>query len=230
MDFIDKCREKAEKLSAEQLADCQTHHIVPRHHYKNHALNWETFDAAENRVKLSFEDHVKAHQLRYEVYQEPYQEPYQEYGDKFAVTRMLELTKEGMRAMQQAGGQAVNLRWKREGRLMYDREFQKQMGQRSMARPDALEIRSRGGRVGNLRRHRNVTVREEDKYLWCWNGEPFLCTFGFDNGGELCKALFEAKETRLARVSPLIQGFRKSAYGWSCQKIEDQKENPIDPS
>ena len=213
-DFINQCLEKQKSFSREELADCQTHHIVPRHHYKNHARPWETFNAIENIVELTFEDHVKAHQLRFEVYREP--------ADKVAYTIMSNLKEDGMKAMQQAGGQAVNVRWKRERRLMYDPEFQREMARRSMARSDAREIRSRGGKVGNSRRHQNVTVRKEDRYLWCWKGDPFLCTFGFDNGSDLCRELQKAKQTKLDRVSGLIKGFRKSLHGWSCRKIENE--------
>jgi len=33
LDFMNECREKAKSFSSEELANCQTHHIVPRHHY-----------------------------------------------------------------------------------------------------------------------------------------------------------------------------------------------------
>lgn len=212
LDFIKQCREKATGFSDEQLSQCQTHHIVPRHHFKSEQLSFDTFEFPENRVKLTFEDHVKAHELRYEVYGE--------LGDKAAFISMRGLTEEGMLLMQQLGGKAANQIFKRESRQMFDPKFQKEMSDRSMARPDAREIRSEGGKKGNRKRHQNVTVRKEDRYLWFFKGTEFLCTFGFDNGGDLCKELFKAKETKLARVSPLIKGQKKSLYGWSCQKID----------
>ena len=86
LDFIQDCREKAKDYSSEQLGQCQTHHIVPRHHYKNHKLSPETFNLPQNLVELTFEDHVKAHQLRFEVYGE--------YADQVAVKSMKGLKEE----------------------------------------------------------------------------------------------------------------------------------------
>jgi len=141
-----------------------------------------------------------------------------EFADKLAFTRMKGMGEEGMRAFQQAGGQAVNRLLKQEGRVMHDPNFQKEMAARSRARPDALEIRSSAGKKGSRVRHRNVTVRQEDRYLWYFKNEPFLCTFGFDNAGDLLKELDKAKETPLLRVSPWIKGTKRSLYGWSCEK------------
>lgn len=211
LDFIEKCREKEKNYSSEDLQKCQTHHIVPRHHYKANQLPWKTFDLENNRVQLTFEDHVKAHKIRFETYGE--------FGDLLAYQKMESLTKEGFRAMQKAGGQVVNLKFKREGRMMYNSEFQKEMAKRSIARPDAREIRSDAGKKGNRKRHQNRTVKKEDAYLWFFQKTPFLCTFGFDNGGDLCKELNRAQPTKLQRVWPLIKGHKKSLYGWSCEKI-----------
>lgn len=213
LDFIQECRRKYQSYSKEQQDACYTHHIVPRHHYKAHKLNWETFDLAENRVRMTFEDHVKAHELRFEVYTE--------YGDKAAFERMKSLNEEGMRAMQQAGGQTVNIQFKQEGRLMHDPQWQREMSRRSMARSDALQIRSEGGKKGGRKRQENRIVRVEDRYEWFVDGTPFLCTFHLNSGGDLLKALHNARPTNLQRVSPLIYGQRKNLHGWSCRKIED---------
>jgi hypothetical protein len=211
LDFLQECREKAKSFSPEKRGLCQIHHIVPRHHYKSHNLSWETFDLPENLVVLTFDDHVKAHELRFEVYGE--------YADKLAFTRMKGMEKEGFQAFQQAGGQAVNRLLKEKGSMMFDSSFQKEMAKRSMARPDARAIRSAGGKKGNQKRHQNVTVRKEDHYLWYFQNKPFLCTYGFDNGGDLLRELFKAKETPLLRVTPLIKGEKCSLHGWSCEKL-----------
>lgn len=122
--------------------------------------------------------------------------------------------------MQQAGGQAANFFFKRQGRLMHNNEFQREMARRAMVRPDARQIRSEDGKKGSRKHHQNITVRKEDPYLWYFNKQPFLCTFGFDNAGDVVRELLKAKETKLGRISGLIKGYRKSAYGWSCEKIE----------
>lgn len=219
LDFINECRRKAENYSPEQLKACQIHHIVPRHHYKANKLKFDTFDSPNNRVPVTFEDHIKAHQIRFDVYGE--------YGDKVAFTKMANLTQEGMRAMQQTGGQIANIKFKEEGRLMHDPKWQSEMGERSMARPDALSIRSKGGKLGNRKRHQNRTVRFEDRYLWFVEGKPFLCTFGFDNGGDLLRTLHQARPTKLQRISPLITGQKKSLHGWSCQKISENSSQTL---
>lgn len=212
LNFIAKCREKEKRSLPEIDSSYQIHHIVPRHHFKNNDIPWETFDSPENRVRVSFKNHIKAHELRFEVYRE--------YGDKLAFQRMKAMEEDGMKAFQQAGGQAVNKIFKKEGRLMHDPEFQKEMSKRSMARRDACQIRRKGGKIGNRKRHQNITVQKEDWILWFFQKEPFLCSFGFDNGGDLLRELFKAKETPLQRVSPLVKGTKKSLHGWSCQKIQ----------
>ena len=64
-----------------------------------------------------------------------------------------------MLIMQQAGGQAVNIQFKREGRLMHDPIWQKEMAAKSMCRPDAFLIRSIGGKKGSLVRNKNRVVK-----------------------------------------------------------------------
>lgn len=216
LDFIKECREKARTYTKEQLDACYQHHIVPRHHYKNYKLDWDTFDLPENLVTVTHEDHVKAHEVRFEVYNE--------LADKVAYTSMTG-SAEKFRAFQQAGGQAANRIFREEKRQMFDPEFQREMARRSIERPDARAIRSEGGKKGNRVRHQNVTVRKEDRYTWNFRAQPFLCTFGFDNGGDLLKELYKAQPTKLARVTPLIKGEKRSLHGWSYEKIEPDKAN-----
>lgn len=222
LDFIEACRKKYRSYSKEQQDACYTHHVVPRHHYKNktHGLDSSTLDLPANLVRMNFEDHVKAHELRFEVYGE--------YGDKVAFKRMQGLTEEGMRAMQQAGGQAVNVKFKKEGKLMHDPEYQREMARRSMARADALEIRSQGGKKGGKKRQANRILRIEDRYEWSFQGVPFLCTFHLNSGGDVLRILNAAQPTNLTRVSQLITGEWKRLYGWSCRKLEESSSLPAD--
>lgn len=212
LDFIQECREIFQTYSQEKQKKCHTHHIVPRHHYKAHQLDPQTFDLSNNTVKLTFDDHVIAHELRYKVYGE--------YGDLAAVKYMQALSEQGMRAMQQAGGQAVNVKLKKEGRLMHDPQWQKEMAKRSMEKDNAKQTRSEGGKKGGRKRHENRILRVEDRYEWSVDDKPFLCTFNFNFGSDLLNDLQAARPTNLQRVSPLITGQRKKLYGWSCKKIE----------
>ncbi|MCU0350730.1 MAG: hypothetical protein MUF43_07870 [Flavobacterium sp.] len=210
LDFMKECKLQEHQLLGQNLK-YQNHHIVPRHHYKNHKLDFSSFNNPENLVKLSFEDHIKAHQLRFEVYGE--------YADRQAVNRMSDLGEENMLIMQQAGGQAVNIQFKREGRLMHDSAWQKEMAARSMSRPDALLIRSIGGKKGSQVRNKNRVVKIEDKFLWKVKGIPFMCTFNFDQTTELLQELHRARPTKIQRISPLINGNKASLNGWSVEKI-----------
>lgn len=91
LDFIEACKIKYLGYSKEEQYACYTHHIVPRHHYKKHRLNQDTLDLLANLVRMNFNHHVEAHELRWEVYREA--------GDKAAFMRMKGHTEEGMRAM-----------------------------------------------------------------------------------------------------------------------------------
>jgi len=210
LDFIQECRAKEHQLLDQNLT-YQNHHIVPRHHYKNHKLDFNMFNSQDNLLKLSFEDHIKAHQLRFEVYGE--------YADRQAVIKMSDLGEENMRVMQQTGGQAVNIKFKQEGRLMHDPLWQKEMAARSMSRPDALLIRSVGGKKGSQLRNKNRVITIEDKFLWKVKGIPFICTFNFDQTPELLQELQRARPTPIQRISPLITGKKGSLHGWSVEKI-----------
>nr|AWI68513.1 putative HNH homing endonuclease [Pediastrum duplex] len=213
LDFIQDRKEARKKESGNVDEKLYSHHIVPRFHYKKYGLENETLDLEENTVFLTFEEHIHAHALRFLVYKE--------YGDAVAVNRMSGLQEEGFLAMQQAGGQAVNVKLKAEKRCMHSIDFQREMAQRSIAKPDAKETRSKGGKLGARKAHQNKTVRIEDRFEWSYKGTPLLCTFNFDNAGDIVRELYKVKQTKLSRISSLIKGSRKTGYGWSCKKITD---------
>ena len=207
LDFIDICRKK--QYSKETFL--YVHHIVPRFHYKKHALDTSTFDKPNNKVTLSYKDHVHAHELRYQVYKEA--------GDKAALLTMSGLTEDGFRAMLRAGAEATNELMKRQGRTVFNINWQKEMGRRSMALPNALETRSKGGKTSMKNQNTGRIIRKEQRHLWSYNGQPFLCTFNFDLTSELLLLLNKAKPSKLKRISPLLKGTRRTAYGWSVQEI-----------
>ena len=216
-DFIEACREKANKLSPEERRRLTKHHIVPEHHYRTHGLAPSTKDLEENLVPINFDDHGTAHELRYDVYGED--------ADRQASVAMRNAGPEGMRKMQTLGGQAVNVIFRREGDMMFNKEYQKEMAARSMARPDALEIRSKGGKKGAITRNTNRVISVTDRYLWRVDGKEFMCTFGFDQGKVLCDFLNEVRPTKLTRISPLLgtpetnKTWRRSSHGWSAEKF-----------
>lgn len=218
-DFIEECRKKTYPDGTRLWI----HHIVPRFHYRNHQLDQSTFDEEINRVQLSYEDHVISHKIRFEVSQES--------GDQVAFLRMTgheeEGFEEGFIAMLRAGQQAMVAGLRREGRMFFNPEWQREMANRSMARPDALETRSQGGRTARALQNRGRVINKNDRYEWSWKGKTFMCTFDFDQTSELLKVLTTVQESRIKRISPLLNGSRKVASGWSVQKIVDKLESIV---
>jgi len=54
LDFMKECKLKEQQLLGQKRNKDQKHHIVPRHHYKNHKLDFSHFNNPENLIKLSF--------------------------------------------------------------------------------------------------------------------------------------------------------------------------------
>jgi len=211
------------------------HHIVPKHHYKKHKLNKATLDLPENLVPVNYADHIKAHQLRYEVYGER--------GDKIAVMFLTKNKEEALKQRQILGGEASNKIFREKKMFMHSNAFQKEMAARSMAKDNALETRSAAGKKG-AERHRNTILRSGDRYLWSLSKEEFIrlfgfdqanpvgntrefmCTFGFQQAGDLCSLLNEIRPCKnLKSIAPLLgtravtPNWRRSSYGWSADPI-----------
>lgn len=226
LDFINERRTHAESLSDEEKAQLTKHHIVPGHHFRKHGLSDQFYDLPINLVPLRFEDHIRAHELRYETYNEA--------GDRAAFTAMKGLGSEGMAILQRLGGKAANEGFKARGELFYNSEYQREMARRSMERPDALEIRSAAGKQGARKSRETASVvKETDRFEWSYEGQPIVCTFGFNHAGDLLEALQKVKDTKMKRVWFLVTGARKNMYGWSCTKIEktsDSSDSPSDQS
>jgi hypothetical protein len=119
---------------------------------------------------------------------------------------------------------AVHAILKEKGATFYSSEWQKEMATRSLARPDALEIRSRGGRIGGINRNLGIAIKSNDRYLFFYKGQPVLCIINCETGGQVMEQLQLYKQTNMKRVTPLLKGSRATAYGWRCEKIEIQNE------
>lgn len=225
LDFINERRTHAESLSDEEKAQLTKHHIVPGHHFRKHGLSDQFYDLPMNLVPLSFEDHIRAHELRYETYKEA--------GDRAAFTAMKGLGSEGMAILQKLGGQAANKRFKARGELFHNPEYQREMARRSMERPDALEIRSAAGKQGARKSRETASVvKETDRFEWSYKDQPIVCTFGFNHAGDLLEALQKVQVTEMKKVWFLVTGARKKMYGWSCTKIEntDSQARSVEPT
>jgi hypothetical protein len=102
---------------------------------------------------------------------------------------------------------------------LWDPEFQKAQALKSMQKEDALVTRRQGGKKGGRQRNLNVAITKQDRYCFCFEKQPFLCIFNCETGGDVLKQLQMAKPTGLSRATLLLNGKRKSLYGWSCEKI-----------
>lgn len=206
--FIDSCRGKIYTNG-----EVHKHHIIPKYWFREKTTEEIQYcDSEENLISLSREDHIKAHELLYEIYKNP--------QDRAAVYMLQGKKEESLRLWRQLGADTIHNILKNEGITFWDSDFQKEMAKRSMARPDALEIRSKGGKVGGRNRNLNRVITKNDRYLFCYNDEPVLCILNCETGGDILECLHSYKETPLQRVSQLLNGTRKRLNGWSCTKLE----------
>jgi hypothetical protein len=170
-------------------------------------------DSDENLITLSDQDHLQAHALLYEVYNNP--------EDRGACLLLQGQMDGAVKVWRTLGAEATHKIQKAKGGTVYDPEWQKEMATRSMARPDALEIRSKGGQVGGRVRNQDLVIKADDCYLFSYNGEEVLVIVNCRTGGEVLEQLNLYQPTKLERVTPLLKAERKSLHGWSCVKIND---------
>ncbi len=109
---------------------------------------------------------------------------------------------------------------KENGTNFYSADWQKEMASRSMARPDARDIRSKGGKKGGTTRNLDRVIKQEDRYLFSYEGDAVLCIINCRTGSQVLEQLNQFKQTPLQRVTPLLKGERARLNGWSCVKIE----------
>lgn len=210
--FIKECRSK----KYDDGATLHKHHIIPRYWFCGTSKEELAYcDSQENLVILSLEDHIRAHELLYEIYGRP--------QDEAAVQMLRGNKEESVRLWRKLGAAVTHEILKSEGITFWNKDFQKEMATRSKARPDALETRSKGGLVGGRNRNLNRVITVSDRYIFFYNNEPVLCVLNCQTGGDVLKELHSFKKTSLQRVTPLLDGSRKKLNGWSCEKILDSK-------
>nr|YP_009184809.1 putative HNH homing endonuclease [Jenufa perforata]ALO62927.1 putative HNH homing endonuclease [Jenufa perforata] len=194
------------------------HHIIPRfcfdfflqESYKQTNLV-EYRDSPANLIRLSLKDHIKAHQLLYEI-----------YGDKrdaSAVKLLTGQTSDAVKLWRQAGAEATHKLLKAKGSHFWSPEFQKIQVAKSLQKENALQSRSEGGKKGGRKRNINIAIKKDDRYLFFFKEKEYLCIFNCETGGDIVRILNKAIFTNLKRVTPLLKRQRKSLYGWSCEKL-----------
>jgi len=207
--FIENCKNK--KYENTEL---HTHHIIPK--YLFDPLNSEEqiyCESEENKIFLSVEDHMVAHMIFYAIYQN--------LQDKGAVLLLAGNMNGAKDIWCRLGAQTTHKLLKLQNRHFWNSEFQKEMAARSMARPDARHLLREGGKIGGRNRNLYRVIRPTDRYLFYYKNQPVFCVFNCQTGGDVVKILenYSEKEKYPKRISVLLNGSRKSAYGWSCEKI-----------
>lgn len=206
--FIEECRIKQYASNA----TLHVHHIIPQYVLKKTSDGLAYLNTPENLVVLSDEDHLKAHALLYEIYGNP--------SDKGACLLLKGQQTESRAIWRKLGAEATHRIQKKNGTTVYNADWQREMAARSMARPDALETRSRGGKVGGRTRNRDRAIKQDESYVFSFEKREVLCIINCRTGGEVLEQLNLYAKTPLQRVTPLLNGSRKSLHGWSCVKIK----------
>ena len=192
------------------------HHIIPEYVFNHSAAtpaDLEFKNSQENLVVLSIEDHIIAHQLLYEV-----------YGNKQDCGAILILTgqlAEASRVWKQLGAWASHNVQEENERQFWNQEFQKEMARRSMARPDALLIRSVGGQIGGKTTKLYVAIKPHERFTFLYKGEAKVSLFNCSLGSQVLEVLNAVQPSKLQRATPLLNGSRQNLNGWSCVRLPD---------
>jgi hypothetical protein len=199
------------------------HHVIPLYVFgKNASKEAQAFmNSPQNIIILSVEDHVKAHELLYKIYKNK--------QDKGASLRspvglrtavMLNGYEQESRLIWRTlGAKAVNQLMKEQKKTFWDPEFQVTMAARSMAREDAIEIRSKAGQIGGTNRQAGRAIKTGDRYLFDYDNQAVLCIINCNSGTQVLEELNKYKKTPLQRVSPLLNGSKASLHKWSCKRV-----------
>nr|AWX53130.1 hypothetical protein [Blidingia minima] len=184
------------------------HHIIPKYWFKKNPEFLFFQNCEENLIYLTQEEHLLAHKILYKLKKTP-----QDLG---AIYLLQKKRSEAILQYKRLGAQAVHKIQKQNNQTFWNNEWQKQNALKSMAKSNAYETRSKGGKKGGYNRNVNRIITVKDKILFYFNKKPFLCVFNCKTGGDIQRILMKAHATNLKRVSPLLTGKRQSAYGWSC--------------
>lgn len=211
--FIENCRVQTYSKDT----NLHLHHILPKHLFQNDPEEQNYCESEENLIILSIEVHITAHHLLYKIYQNP--------RDQGAVYLLTGQMNEARHIWRRLGAEATHSLLSSQNANFWNSEFQTEMASRSMAREDALEIRSEAGRVGGRARNLNRVITAKDRYLFFYKREPVFCILNCETGGDVIKVLqlfslqTEEKKQWPQRVTRLLRDSTKSLNGWSCEKI-----------
>ena len=218
-DFIHSCRTK-EYPSETRM---HLHHIIPKFMLNVTQEEKNYCDTAENVILLSVDDHRTAHSLFADLYEDP-----RATGAILLLAGELEQSRA---EWQKAGAYASHLVQQLNETGFWDKKAQRERAFRSLDKADARETRSRGGKIAGAKRWKDVAIQKDKRYVFSHEGKELLCILNCETGGDVVRELDRCiPNTGIQRVTPLLNGSRKTASGWSCQKIEndEQTEQPLE--
>ena len=186
--FIEECRNK----DYPKGTYLEEHHILPKHAGGG--------DEPENLIKLSLEDHLKAHLIRYEIWKAP-------SDQAMVLMRQGYSTKAWTIILKTARGKCLGIQ-KQKGLGFWNSENQK-------------KISSMGGKKGGRMRNVNRVIQPQDKYLFYHNDREAVCIFNCETGGDVLRELNKVVSTPLQRVSQILRGERKKLHKWSCEPLNN---------
>jgi hypothetical protein len=209
--FIETCKKKNYGT-----IDLHTHHIIPMYVFRT-TTNFEDLaflNSPENLIKLSVKDHIRAHELLFEIYENS-----RDFGAIQLLTGNLEKAEKTWRIL---GAKASHKAQKKRKKQFWDPDFQIEMARRSINKPDAREVRSAGGKKGGITAKLNIAIKAHERFVFSYEGNEIVCVMNCQTGTEVLRVLQAIQPTtKLSRATALLKGSRKSLYGWSCHKLAD---------
>lgn len=213
--FLQLNEKKAKPI--EKFVEYHLHHIIPKYWFFENPSYLTFLNKQCHIIYLSRSDHAVAHLLLYKLLNDT---------RDLSAFYMLRFNKtEALKQYRIAGAKATHLLLKNKNLNFWNSETQKSNAKKSLAKIDALLTRSLGGKKGGYQRNKNRLITKTTKILFLFEYKPFLCIFNCQTGGDVLKILNKAKPSNMKRISPLLNGKRKKAYGWSCVILIENKKS-----
>ena len=128
-------------------------------------------NSPENLIELSLADHIRAHELLFEI-----------YGNPLWCNSTFKLFQE--RQKHGLGAQASHAVQEKTQQQFWNSDFQIEMARRSMGRPDARQIRSVGGKKGGITAKLNIAIQAHERFVFSYKNREIVCVMNCQTGTE----------------------------------------------
>jgi hypothetical protein len=170
-------------------------------------------ESNENKIRLSIKDHCKAHELLFEIYGN--------LKDQAAKNMLRGNTIKAMTICRVLGALASHAVQEENKTGFWNSKTQKANADKSMAKPEALKTRSEGGKIGGRKAKLDIAIKANERYIFSYKGQDVIGVINCRTGNEVLEILNKLYPTNLTRATQLLNGSRRSLYGWTCRKLED---------